>query len=61
MPQDNTYDTMLTNIKEVKARKSPVIVVAEEGDESIRELADCVITMPQVDAIFSPVVNTIAL
>ncbi|MBL7125184.1 MAG: glutamine--fructose-6-phosphate transaminase (isomerizing) [Dehalococcoidales bacterium] len=59
--QDNTYEAMLTNIKEVKARGSPVIALAEEGDEVIGELADSVITVPQVAPIFSPVVNTVAL
>lgn len=59
--QDNTYEAMLTNIKEVKARGSPLIALAEEGDEAIGELADSVITVPSVDAIFSPVVNTVAL
>lgn len=59
--QDNTYQAMLTNIKEIRARKSPLMVLAEEGDEAIRELADFVITVPRVDAIFSPVVNTVAL
>ena len=29
--QDNTYEAMLTNIKEIKARRSPVIALAEEG------------------------------
>jgi len=57
----NTYEAMLTNIKEVKARRSPVIALAEEGDEDIDQLADLVITVPKVDAIFSPVVNTVAL
>ncbi|MFC1993162.1 glutamine--fructose-6-phosphate transaminase (isomerizing) [Chloroflexota bacterium] len=59
--QDNTYEAMLTNIKEIKARSSPVIVLAEEGDEAIGELADSVITVPKVDTLFSPVVNTVAL
>jgi len=58
---DNTYEAMLTNIKEVKARWSPLMALAEEGDEAIGELADSVITMPRVDAIFSPVVNAVAL
>lgn len=58
---DNTYEAMLTNIKEVKARRSPVIALAEEGDEDIDQLADLVITVPKVDAIFLPVVNTVAL
>jgi glucosamine--fructose-6-phosphate aminotransferase (isomerizing) len=59
--QDNTYEAMLTNIKEVKTRKSPLMVLADEGDEAIRELADFVITVPRVDALFSPVVNAVAL
>lgn len=36
--RDNTYDIMLNNIKEVKARDSPVIAVADEGDEEIEKL-----------------------
>ncbi|TET18104.1 MAG: glutamine--fructose-6-phosphate transaminase (isomerizing) [Dehalococcoidia bacterium] len=59
--QDNTYEAMLTNIREVKARGSPLIALAEEGDGAIGQLADSVITVPKVDAIFSPVVNTVAL
>ena len=59
--KDSTYETMLTNIKEIKARGSPLIALAEEGNEAIEELADSVITVPRVDTIFSPVVNTVAL
>ncbi|HUU64553.1 MAG TPA: glutamine--fructose-6-phosphate transaminase (isomerizing) [Dehalococcoidales bacterium] len=59
--QDNTYEAMLTNIKEVKARRSPVLALVEEGDEAVAEVADSVITVPHVDALFSPVVNTAVL
>jgi len=59
--QDNTYEAMLTNIKEVKARRSPVIALVEEGDEVVGELVDSVIVVPQVGTIFSPVVNTVVL
>ena len=59
--RDNTYDAMLTNIKEIKARGSPLIALAEEGNEAVEELADSVVTIPRVDAIFSPVVNIVAL
>jgi glucosamine--fructose-6-phosphate aminotransferase (isomerizing) len=52
---------MLTNIKEIKARHSPILALAEEGDEDITELADSVISIPKVDPLFSPVVNTVAL
>ncbi len=59
--QDNTYEAMVTNIKEVKARHSPVLAIASEEDDTIVELADSVITVPEVDPLFSPVVNTVAL
>ncbi len=59
--RDNTYETLLANIKEIKARESPVIAVAEEGDEEIEKYVDFVIRVPGVDPIFSPVVNSIVL
>jgi len=59
--QDNTYEAMITNVKEIKARRSPVIAITGEGDDTIGELVDSVITLPQVDPIFSPIVNTVAL
>jgi glucosamine--fructose-6-phosphate aminotransferase (isomerizing) len=61
VPNDNTYGAMLTNIKEVKARKSPVIALADEDDEVIKELVDLVIRVPRVNSLFSPVVNAVAL
>ena len=60
-PQDDTYKSMLTNIKEIKARKSPLIALAEEENETIGEMADLVITVPKTEPIFSAVVNAVAL
>jgi len=59
--RDETYEAMLTNIKEVKARKAPVLALVEEGDEEVIKIADSVLAVPPVDAIFTPVVNTVAL
>jgi len=61
MAQDNTYEAMLTTLKEIKARQSPVLALVGEGDETIGELADWVITVPQVDPMFSSVVNVVVL
>ena len=58
---DNTYGAMLTSIKEVKARSSPVIALADEADEVTEGLADLVLKVPSVSAIFSPVVNTVTV
>jgi glucosamine--fructose-6-phosphate aminotransferase (isomerizing) len=62
--RDNTYEAILTNIKEIKARGAPLMALVENGSEDnimIEELADTVITVPAVDKIFTPVVNTVAL
>jgi glucosamine--fructose-6-phosphate aminotransferase (isomerizing) len=59
--RDNTYDATLTNIKEIRARRSPVIALADESDDAIGELADLVIRVPCVSNLFSPVVNAVAL
>ena len=59
--KDNTYETLLANIKEIKARESPVIAIAEEGDEEIEKYVDFVIRVPRVDPLFSPVVNAVAV
>ena len=58
---DNTYEVMLTNIKEIKARNAPVIALVEGTDEIIGKLADLVIRVPCVGGLFSPTVNTVAL
>jgi glucosamine--fructose-6-phosphate aminotransferase (isomerizing) len=59
--RDDTYEAMLTNIKEVKARGPWVIALAEEGDVDIEQFADDVIRIPQVDLLFSPFLNSVAL
>jgi glucosamine--fructose-6-phosphate aminotransferase (isomerizing) len=59
--RDNTYEAVVTSIKEIKARQSPVLALVTEGDEDIPELVDSVITVPQVDPLFSPVVNAVVL
>jgi glucosamine--fructose-6-phosphate aminotransferase (isomerizing) len=58
---DNTYEAIITSLKEIKARKSPVLAVVDEEDETIRELVDSVITVPRIDPMFSPVVNSVVL
>jgi glucosamine--fructose-6-phosphate aminotransferase (isomerizing) len=59
--RDNTYETLMANIKEIKARESPVIALAEEGDRDIDKYADRVVRVPAVTPLFSPVVNSVAL
>ena len=59
--KDNTYGIMLSNIKEVKARNSPVIAIAEERDHEIDKFVDCSIKTPHVSSIFTPVTYSVVL
>ena len=38
--RDSSHDAILTSIKEIKARGSPVLAIAEDGDDSVSGLAD---------------------
>jgi len=58
---DNLYEKMLSNIKEVQARRGRIIAVANEGDHQVAELAEDVIFVPEVCEEFSPLVNVVAL
>jgi glucosamine--fructose-6-phosphate aminotransferase (isomerizing) len=59
--QDNTYEPIITSIKQVKARKSPLLALVDEDDEIIPQLADMVIPVPRIDPLFSPVTNSVVL
>jgi glucosamine--fructose-6-phosphate aminotransferase (isomerizing) len=61
LTQDNIYEKTLGNVKEIKARESPVIAIAEEGDEEVEKYVDEVIRVPRTSAIFSPIPNTVVL
>ncbi|MBW2027917.1 MAG: glutamine--fructose-6-phosphate transaminase (isomerizing) [Deltaproteobacteria bacterium] len=47
VPKDSMHEKMLNNIHEIKSRRGPVIAIATEGDEKIKEMADDVIEIPQ--------------
>ena len=61
MTKNQLYDKMRSNIEEVKARKAPIIIIATEGDESARELADDVIFVPPMMELIEPILNNIPL
>ncbi len=56
-----SYEKVLTNIQEVKARKGVIIAIVTEGDEVVREIADHVIEIPETDEAFVPLLATIPL
>ena len=55
VPKDAMYEKMISNIQEIKSRKGPVIAIATEGDEKIREIADEVIEIPPTLDYLNPI------
>lgn len=59
--KDHSYDKIVSNIQEVKARKGLIIAVVTEGDTTIREMADYVIEVPHSDFALAPLLTVIPL
>jgi glucosamine--fructose-6-phosphate aminotransferase (isomerizing) len=60
-PKDSSYDKIISNMQEVKARKGRIIAIANEVDPQIKALADYIIQVPQTLEMLSPIVNVIPL
>ncbi|GAB5538363.1 MAG: glutamine--fructose-6-phosphate transaminase (isomerizing) [Salibacteraceae bacterium] len=56
-----SYEKVVSNIQEVKARKGVVIAIVTEGDEQVKEMADYTIEIPETEEMFSPLVASIPL
>ncbi|MGL4852127.1 MAG: glutamine--fructose-6-phosphate transaminase (isomerizing) [Phocaeicola sp.] len=55
------YEKIISNIQQIKARKGKVIALVSQGDETIRELADDVIELPETLDCLEPLIATIPL
>ena len=56
-----TYDKVVSNIQEVRARDARVIAVASAGDQGIHQHADDVFFVPRVPELLTPLVSVIPL
>lgn len=59
--KDDTYDKIISNIQEIKARKGHVIAIITEGDDLIRKMADFVLEVPETLSAFSGILAVIPL
>lgn len=59
--RDQSYEKVLSNIQEVKARNGIVIAVANDNDKRITELADHVIFIPETIVELSPFLTVVPL
>ena len=59
--EDEVRDKMLSNLKEVEARKGRIIAVVGETDDSLKSIAHDVIPVPETIEDLSPLVNVVVL
>jgi glucosamine--fructose-6-phosphate aminotransferase (isomerizing) len=59
--KNSSYEKVISNIQEVKARKGVVIAIVTEGDVEVKKMADYTIEIPDADEAFLPILATIPL
>jgi glutamine---fructose-6-phosphate transaminase (isomerizing) len=59
--QGHSYEKVVSNIQEVKARRGKIIAIVTAGDKTVKELADHVIEIPKTDDSLVPLVSVIPL
>jgi glucosamine--fructose-6-phosphate aminotransferase (isomerizing) len=60
-PRDGSYDRIMGNIEEVRARDGRVIALGHEGDRELRAKADALIEVPAAADLLSPILMVIPL
>ena len=59
--RDSSYEKVVSNIQEVKARKGRIIAVVSEGDTIIPAMAEFVIEVPHTSEVLMPLVSVVPL
>jgi len=57
----STYNVMVSNVKEVKARRAPVIALGVEGDTELPEIADIFIPIPDTHLLVQVLTASVVL
>jgi len=57
----NSYEKVVSNIQEVKARRGKIIAIVTEGDKTVKEMADHVIEIPKTDESLVPILSAVPL
>lgn len=59
--RDSLHSKVVSNIQEIRARGAVTIVIAEEGDEAVKDYANHVIYVPQTPTLLAPLLTTVPL
>ena len=56
-----SYEKVVSNIQEVKARKGKIVAIVTDGDEQVKAIADDIIEIPETNEHLVPLIATIPL
>lgn len=59
--RNTSYEKIVSNIQEVKARGAQVIAIVTKGDKEVTRLADYAIEIPDIDELLSPLITVVPL
>jgi glucosamine--fructose-6-phosphate aminotransferase (isomerizing) len=59
--RSKTYEKMVSNIEEIKARKGIIISIATKGDQSVSRLSHTSFSVPETEEMLSPILTTVPL
>lgn len=57
----NHYEKIISNIEEIRSRQGKIIALITEGDQTVKNLADYVIEVPETVEAFTPILTTVPL
>jgi glutamine---fructose-6-phosphate transaminase (isomerizing) len=60
-PRDTSYDRIIANIEEVKARDGRIIAIGHEGDTDLAQRARHIITLPPSTDLLAPLISILPL
>ncbi|PYV12733.1 MAG: glutamine--fructose-6-phosphate transaminase (isomerizing) [Acidobacteria bacterium] len=61
VPEDGSYEKIVSNIQEIRAREGRVIAVTSVGNKKLENLADDVIFVPKSHEILTPILTVVPL
>ena len=61
VPRDGSYERMMGNVEEVRARDGRLILIGHQGDRELARRTDHVITVPAAADTISPILMAIPL
>jgi len=59
--QGPTYEKIMSNVQEVRARGARIVAVATAGDREIHRYAECVLYVPRTSEVLSAIPATVPL